>query len=69
MSNGNSVFATIVANKLGHSPHFCDVVKEHLYYLICPSFKFYILGHFFSHFFHVHSIVLYCIVLNPDADA
>jgi len=38
MSNGNYVFATIVANKLGHLPHFCDVAKEHLYYLICPSF-------------------------------
>ena len=38
MSKSNSVFATIVVNKLGHSPHFCDMAKEHLFYLICTSF-------------------------------
>jgi len=38
MFNGNFVFATFVANKLGRSPHFCDIAKVHLYYLIWPSF-------------------------------
>ncbi len=52
MSNGNSVFATIVANKLGHSLHFFDLAKDLFVLSIMHKLfdKFYTVGHFFSHF-------------------
>jgi len=33
MSNSIFAFATLVANILGHSPHFYEIAKEHLYHL------------------------------------
>ncbi len=55
MSNSSFVFATIVANQLVHSPHFCDIAKKASLLSNMPRLvdKFYILGHVYSHSFDV----------------
>ncbi len=45
------------SNKLGHSPHLCDMAKKTSLLSNMPKLfdKFYVLGHLFSHYFHDQS--------------